>query len=228
MTSLFVVLFVLFVILVYLFFDYRGPRLIALRPGGDYPNRYLRAKELIVQEYDSEGHLWASRGLLLYRKRNGEDKFTRIAHVPTGRSYLWLNNFSLFRKFTNKPECLEFAITSHGSICVLSAGYMWHSPMERIAFQRTIKLRFYGFGVGRGILSNGLLTAEGNRFTGVNTGETRKEKWCISTGVLMGVRAGRWYIPTNPELFAIFMAYSRIPLQASCGSVRGTLTARQK
>jgi len=163
MNSLIITLSVLSVLLAYLVFDYRGPRNITLRSGGTYPNRYLRAKELIVQEFDSEGHLWASRGLVLYRKRNGEDKFTRIAHVPVGGSYLWLNNFTLFRKFTNKPECLELAITSNGNICVLSAGYMWFSSQERIAFKKTIKLRHYGFGVGRGILSNGLLTAEGNQ-----------------------------------------------------------------
>ena len=153
----------LLIVLVYLLIDYRGPRKIVLRSGGTFILRHLRAKELIVQEFDFEGNLWASRGLLVYRMNKGDDKFVRVAHVPTGRSYLWLNNFSLFRKFTNKPECMEISITSDGSICALSAGYLWHSPVDCVAFKRTMKLRYYGFGVGRGILSNGFLSASGNQ-----------------------------------------------------------------
>jgi hypothetical protein len=163
MISLFIVIAVVLGLLLYLFFDYRGPGKIRLKDGGTFKLKHKRAGELIVQECDSEGNLWASRALIIYRLRPGEDKFVRVAHVPTGFSYLWLNNFSLFRKFTNKPECLEFTISSNGSICALSAGYMLHSSPQRIRFRRTMELRHYGFGVGRGILSNGLLSASGNQ-----------------------------------------------------------------
>jgi hypothetical protein len=140
---------------IYLVIDFRGPRKIALHPTTAFQKSAFRARELVVQEMDSEGGIWASRGLLLYRKSRDEDKFVRIAHVPTGLSYFWLNNFTLFRKFTNKPECLEATVTGQGTICALSAGYLWLRSLEGGAFQRSMKLPNYGLGVGRGILTYG-------------------------------------------------------------------------
>lgn len=142
-------------ILLYLIIDYRGPKKIPLRAQEAFGLAGWRAKELIVQETDAQGAIWASRGLLLYRLAKGEDKFVRMAHVPTGLSYYWLFNFSLFRKFTNKPECLEATITGNGSICALSAGYLWLRAPESASFRRSMKLPNYGMGVGRGILTYG-------------------------------------------------------------------------
>ena len=122
----------------------------------------LRARELIVQEYDSQGNLWASRGMILYCLNKSGNKFLKMAHIPTGFSFYWLNNFTLFRKLINKPECLEATITGDGHICALSAGFIWHSTSNESRFHKTLKLRHYGFGVGRGILSNGLLSVNGS------------------------------------------------------------------
>jgi len=139
----------------YLLLDFRGPKKISLREEKAFGLACRRAKELIVQEIDREGAIWASRGLLLYRKGPGEQVFHRMAHVPTGFSYFWLNNFSLFRKFTNKPECLEATITGEGTICALSAGYLWTRSPGAGSFRRSMKLPNYGLGVGRGILTYG-------------------------------------------------------------------------
>jgi len=155
MLSISIISFVFVAGLTYLVIDFRGPRKIVLRPHKTFHMHCLRAKELIVQEVDGEGGIWASRGLLLYRLDRGDDKFIRMAHVPTGFSYFWLNNFTLFRKFTNKPECLEATITGQGAICALSAGYLWHRAAEGLSFKRSMKLPHYGLGVGRGILTYG-------------------------------------------------------------------------
>ena len=155
-----IISFVLAIVLIYLVIDYRGPKEIALKPYVAFHMKCLRAKELIVQEVDREGSIWATRGLLIYRKKEGEDKFRQVAHVPSGLSYFWLNNFSLFRKFTNKPECIEVSITDCAHICAMSDGRMWHRSGLSGRFRETMKLRHFGLGVGRGILSNGLLSLE--------------------------------------------------------------------
>lgn len=158
---------VLLVILTYLVLDYRGAKEISLQASEAFGMPCLRAGELIVQEFDQEGSLWASRGLILYRLKRGEDTFKRVAHVPAGLSYIWLNNFTLFRKFTNKPECIEASITRCAHLCVMSDGRMWHRSGLRGKFQETLRLRHFGLGVGRGILSNGLLSlADGTMYFG--------------------------------------------------------------
>ena len=155
MLLLYIFLLLLLILLIYLRIDYKGPKEIALQADVAFQRPCRRAKELIVQELDSEGNIWASRGLILYRKRKQEDKFVRMAHVPTAYSYFWLNNFTLFRRFTNKPECLEATITGQGTICALSAGYLWNRAAGEGTFKRSMKLPHYGLGVGRGILTYG-------------------------------------------------------------------------
>lgn len=156
MLFLYIVLFVLVSVLVYLAIDFRGPKAIGLQTQVAFGKACFRAKELIIQEVDTEGNVWASRGLLLYCKQKDETKFLRMAHVPTGLSYFWLFNFTLFRKFTNKPECLEATITGQGAICALSAGYLWQRAAGENTFKRSMKLPHYGLGVGRGILTYGI------------------------------------------------------------------------
>ena len=156
MTILYIITPVLVSVLAYLVFDYRGPKAIDLRAEVAFGLTCFRAKELIVQEVDREGNVWTSRGLILYRKRKEEDTFIRMAHVPTGLSYFWLNNFTLFRKLTNKPECLEATISGQGAICALSAGYLWHRAAGESSFKRSMKLPHYGLGIGRGILTYGI------------------------------------------------------------------------
>ncbi|MEI6604263.1 MAG: hypothetical protein WCP35_03060 [Verrucomicrobiota bacterium] len=147
---------------IYSIFDFFGPRWIWLKPDKTFNIDGLRAKELIVQEFDNAGNLWASRAMVIYRHKPGENGFERIGHVPTGFSYLWLSNFRLFRFITNRSECIELTITGNGQICVLSGGYIWHSQDNGLNFHRTLKLDHYGFGIGRGILCNGLLSVKDN------------------------------------------------------------------
>jgi len=154
------ILLIVFIIIVsiYLIHDYIGPKNIYLRKNYLFNIESLRARDLVVHEFDRAGNLWASRGMTLFCLKKDQQKFTRIAHVPTGISFYWLNNFSLFRNFVNKPECIEATITGDGHICALSAGYLWHCDGVDKKFVRTMKLPHYGLGVGRGVLSNGMLS----------------------------------------------------------------------
>jgi hypothetical protein len=143
--------------IVYLILDYFGPESIQLEQDIKFGMPCLRARDLIVQEFDSKGNLWATRGLIIYCLKNGDTIFKKAARVPSGFSFLWLNNFSIFRRYTIRSECIEMTINEAGHICAFSSGRMWNSRDCGKKFHRTLNLNHYGIGIGRGIMSTGLL-----------------------------------------------------------------------
>ncbi len=103
--------------------------------------------------------IYGLRGVWFFiAKKKGGDKFKRMAHIPSGFTFYFLYNFSLFRKFVNKPECIVATITGENYICVMSGGYIWQSSVSKVSFNKVLKLRHFGMGVGRGIFSNGMTT----------------------------------------------------------------------
>jgi len=161
---MFIIVLVVLTLIIYLIFDYSGPKRILLRPDIAFGMGCLRAKDLIVQEYDSKGNLWATRGLLVYYLSNGEDKFIKVTRVPSGFSFFWLNSFMIIRRLTLRPECIEMTVNEDGHICAFSSGRMWNSSGIGEKFMKTLKLPHYGMGVGRGIMSTGLIKVNGREF----------------------------------------------------------------
>jgi hypothetical protein len=155
--SIIFIIVIILAVIIYLIMDYYGPSRILLKPEHVFGLVCLRARDLIVQGCDSNGNLWASRGMIIYRLEKADNKFIKIAHVPCGFSVFWLNNFRIFRRMTLKPEIIETVVTSDGKICALSAGFMWYGETKRGKLKRTLKLPHYGLGIGRGFLANGLL-----------------------------------------------------------------------
>jgi hypothetical protein len=154
---LFIVSLVILILILCLKFDYSGPKRIPLHTDSAFGMPCLRANDLIVQEFDSKGNLWASRGMIIYMLKKGDNGFIRMTHVPSGFSYFWLNNFSICRRFTLRPECIEMTVAEGGSICAFSSGKMWISNDVSKKFVKTLKLQNFGKGVGRGIMSTGLI-----------------------------------------------------------------------
>ncbi|WP_336516494.1 hypothetical protein [Pollutibacter soli] len=150
---------IIFILLVgcslYLFADYHGPVEIVLRPSNILGFEGFRAKELIVQGFDEHENLYAIRGMNIYKLKKGEDRFKKIAHVPTGFSIFWFRNFSLVRKFTLRPECMEVLVRKSGEIIAMSAGKLWHLPPGSDSFTETLALRHYQKG-DQGIFDNGI------------------------------------------------------------------------
>lgn len=144
---------------VYLSIDYIGPSEIILKPDTAFGLSCLRAKDLVVQEYDKNGNLWATRGMIIYEQKKGDNKFKKIAHIPTGFSIFWLRNFSILRKVTIRPECVEMVVTDKGDICALSAGRMWSLNNGENRFKETMKLSHYGFG-DQGIRNDGIISID--------------------------------------------------------------------
>ncbi len=143
--------------------DYSGAETISLTNNVAFGLPCLSACELVVQEYDKDGNLWASRGMIIYKLEKGDNKFRKIAHVPTGFSIFWLRNFSIIRKLTLRPECIEVVVTSSGNISALSAGKIWLLKKGEKIFKETLKLTHYGFG-DQGIRNDGLLNLHDSVF----------------------------------------------------------------
>ncbi|MCK5642242.1 MAG: exo-alpha-sialidase [Gammaproteobacteria bacterium] len=141
---------------VYLAWDYRGPLEIPLQSDNACGIPCLRAKDLLVQGHDIDGHLWATRGMVAYRLQEGESKFARQYHIPTGFSIFWLRNFSIVRRVTLRPECVELLPISEGEACAMSAGRMWYRPANGEDFEETLTLPHYGIFTGQGVRNDGL------------------------------------------------------------------------
>jgi hypothetical protein len=163
-------------LIIYLFQDYRGPEYIYLRPDTVFGLSCLRAKDLIVQDYDQMDNLWATRGLVIYQLKKGDSRFKKFAHVPTSLSVYWLRNFSFVRRCTLRPECTEIVPSTSGEICALSAGKMWYRPHGDKRFYKTLKLSHYGKG-DQGVRNDGIVrTNDSTVFFGEyfrNKGRTR-------------------------------------------------------
>jgi hypothetical protein len=151
----YILLPLIIILTVYLTYDYNGPATIELKESVDFGLPSLKAKDLIVQEYDAEGNLWATRGMIIYKLNSNGHEFRKIAHIPTGFTFLWLRNFSVVRKLTIRPECVEMTTNKTG-ICALSAGKMWFTDYRSRKFVRTFSLSNYGKG-DQGIRNDGIL-----------------------------------------------------------------------
>lgn len=145
--------------IVYLYIDYRGPEKISLKNDIAFGIPCLKASDLVVQEFDKNDNLWATRGMIIYKLKKGEDKFFRIAHVPTGFSIYWLRNFSLVRRLTIRPECVEMTTSGTGDIYALSAGKIWLLHANNKVFHETFELSNYGFG-DQGIRNDGIINID--------------------------------------------------------------------
>lgn len=150
--------------IIYLATDYFGPKNIGLRPDNKFGLDCLRARDLVVQEFDKNGNLWATRGLLIYCLRNGDVKFKKAFHLNTGFSHFWFNNFTFVRKYMLRAECIEMTISDNGSICAFTSGAMWNKTENEKKFRKTFILPNYGISVGRGIMSTGLSFLSGEDF----------------------------------------------------------------
>lgn len=144
---------------VYLLTDYLGPKEILLHQDHVFGFPCLRARDLIVQEYDLQGNLWATRGMLVYVLFKGRDRFIRHTRIPTGCSIFWLRSFSLVRRLTIRPECVEMITTRKGDIFALSAGRIWHLPAGTRNYRESLKLTYYGLG-DQGARNVGLLSTD--------------------------------------------------------------------
>jgi len=142
--------------LIYFIFDYLGAASISIHPGKKFGLDCLISKDLIVQEFDNDGNLWATRGLIIYCLKRGDARFKKAFHLSVGFSIFWLNNFTFIRKYLLRPECIEMTISDKGHFCAFTSGSIFNKLSDENKFRKTFNLPNFGVGIGRGIMSTGL------------------------------------------------------------------------
>ena len=166
--------------------DFVGPAKIPVNNDNVFGFECLRAHDLVVQEYDVEGNLWASRGMKIYKLDKGSREFKRIAHVPTGMTVLWLRDFSIVRWILLRPECIEMTVAGNGDIHVLSAGRMWLLKNGNKKFSETLRMAHYGFG-DQGIRNDGILRVKENT---IYLGEYFQNPHRTNVNILKSINGG--------------------------------------
>ncbi len=161
---IFIIIVAALLLAIGLWYDYNGPSQIPLFQTTVFKLKCLRARNLVVQEIDKDGNIYATRGLILYRLNRGDGSFRKVTRVPDTFSLYFLNNFTLFRRLTLRQECVELTISHDGSICAFSSGKMWYREGSSDRFRETMSLEHFGRGVGRGLMSTGLVSPGKNEF----------------------------------------------------------------
>ena len=157
---MYIIIIILLSSLIYLILDYFGPKKIYLQHDYVFGMLCLKARDLVVQQYDSRGNLFVTRGMIIYQLKKGDERFTKKGHVPTGFNIFWLSNFTMLRRFTLWHECIEIVVNNKEEICALSAGYVWYRSANGKKFLKSMKLTHYGIGKGRGALSGGIINID--------------------------------------------------------------------
>jgi hypothetical protein len=143
-------------LLAYLAWDFFPSRQIPLKPDNCWGLPCLRAKQMVIQEMDPEGRIWATRGLWAYSKTEHDNAFFRRFHIPTGVSLAWLNNFTLVRWLTGRDNCVELVNLPGGGVMAQSGPCIWLRDGPDSSWRKSHTLAHYGFGVGRGLMPSGM------------------------------------------------------------------------
>jgi hypothetical protein len=200
-----IIFITIFFIIVYLSFDYFGARRIPLKHGQVFGFACRRSKDLLIQEIDQFGNVWASRGMKIYLLKSGEDVFRKVAHVPSGFNFYWLRNFTFFRKLTLRPECIEFTVSDNGDISAFSSGRLWYLENGKSSFKEAIKMKNFGKG-DQGLRNTGLLKSSSGKlffgeyfrnklrlpvkiFDSNNNGKTWEERYVFHSGEIRHLHA---------------------------------------
>jgi hypothetical protein len=154
---LLVLLAVVIVIAGYLIWDAYPPLVIEAANYSIDGVACQRALDLVVQGHDPHGRLWATRGLWAYQYDKQKGRFMRQYRIPTGPNVYWLFNFSLARRLSGRVQNVELLPLDNGGAVAISAGWVWYREDMAGSFQKVMRLRYYGIGVGRGVLGAGLV-----------------------------------------------------------------------
>lgn len=109
-----------------------------------------RARNLIAQEVDADGSLWATRGMWAYRRAPEAKVFERRFRVPTGASIYGLMRFAPVRRLARYPECVDLVPFGDGAVA-LGTGALWSRPASTGRFVKKLPMRHFGMGVGSGV-----------------------------------------------------------------------------
>ena len=135
-----------------------APRRISLRPIELEGGLSVRgAPGLLPRRVEPNGTIWATRGYGLYRRPPGSDDFRFEVSLPAPRGASALLRSDLVRSYLRQHDVGQPFWLASGSLLVNSGGWLWRRASNESRFRQVFRLRFWGRGIGRGILHDGLV-----------------------------------------------------------------------
>lgn len=192
------------------------PSKISWREGVHQGFKVKLADGLVLQHDDGET-VWASRGYSIYRSDKGSD-FHKVARVrpPIGEPYG--GYLSALRRMFGYQELMELLPLDKDKLLVFSGGYANVVHLGTNTTKRTLKLRYFGRGKGRGMMAFGLcedqegslyfaeyVTESGERPTGVWKSSDSGLTWSIVYEFAPGAIRHIHAVQCDPEDGAIWI-----------------------
>jgi hypothetical protein len=123
----------------------------------------LGAAGLLARRVEADGTTWATRGFALYRRPPSEDSFHFETHLPCPWNATALLHSASVRSYLRKHDVAQPVWLASGSLLVSAGGWLWRRASHERRFRQVFRLRFWGRGIGRGILDNGLVQLRSGR-----------------------------------------------------------------
>ena len=141
-----------------------GPRHIPLQPVELESGLFgFGAPGLLARRAEPDGTIWATRGFALYRRPPGENSFHFETRLPCPWNATALLHSASVRSYLRKQDVAQPFWLASGSLLVSAGGWLWRRTSHERRFRRVFRLRFWGRGVGRGVLDNGLVQLRSGR-----------------------------------------------------------------
>lgn len=119
---------------------------------GDVPAE--RAEDLVLQDRLGDV-VWASIGFSIYRSR-GSEPFEAIQTLRPSPSEAWAGYSATFRHLFRYQELVELLAVSDQELVAFAGGEAFHIDLVAGTAESVHTLRYYGRGIGRGLMPHGL------------------------------------------------------------------------
>jgi hypothetical protein len=123
----------------------------------------LGAPGLMARRVERDGTIWATRGYALYRRPAEADAFYFEGRLPCPWNASILLHSASVRSYLHRHDVAQPFWLASGSLVVSSGGWLWRRARGERRSRQVFQLRFWGRGVGRGILDYGLVQLRSGR-----------------------------------------------------------------
>jgi len=128
-----------------------APASIDWEPVNFGPFPAWRAHDLVIQEQYGDT-VWASRGFTIYRS-TGDQGFDRMATIWPPLGEAWGGFFGGLRELYGRYDIMEVVALREDLAVAFAGGAIFRVDLAGGTVEDVFRLRYYGRGVGRGVMS---------------------------------------------------------------------------
>jgi hypothetical protein len=127
-----------------------------------------RAEGLVLQEEMRDGTVWATRGYAIYRSVQG-GPFERVGQVRPPLGEAWGGYSRSLRRAFGYQELVELIPLGSGTLIAFAGGAIFRIDLAAQMQEEVYRLRYFGRGKGRGVMSRIAVDERGRIFFGEYT-----------------------------------------------------------